>query len=39
LESVAFEPVEMRITVDNLIVVAQEDDPSSMALKKFRFMG
>jgi len=39
LESVAFEPVEIRITVDNLIVVAQDDDPSSMALKKYRFKG
>jgi 2'-5' RNA ligase len=39
LESVAFEPVEMRITVDNLIVVAQDDDPSSMALKKYHFKG
>ena len=39
LESVAFEPVEMKVTADNLIVVAQEDDPSSLALKQFRFTG
>ena len=39
LESVAFEPVEMKISADNLIVVAQEDDPSSLALKQFRFTG
>lgn len=39
LESVAFEPVEMKISTNNLIVVAQEDDPSSLALKQFRFNG
>jgi 2'-5' RNA ligase len=35
LESVAFEPVEMTVTVENLVVVAQEDHPSSMALHPF----
>ena len=33
LETVAFEPVELTVSSDNLIVVAQEDDPSSLALK------
>jgi len=39
LESVAFEAVELQVCADNLIVVAQEDDPSSLALKQFRFNG
>lgn len=39
IESVAFEHVEMKVTADNLIVVAQEDDPSSLELKQFRFSG
>ena len=37
LESVAFERVEMTVSADNLIVVTQEDDPSSLAMKLFRF--
>lgn len=39
LESVAFDPVEMTVSVDNLIVVTQEDEPSSLAFKQFRFQG
>jgi 2'-5' RNA ligase len=39
LESVAFDHVEMKVSADNLIVVTQEDDPSSLALKQFRFTG
>ncbi len=37
LESVGFEPVEMRVSAENLIVVTQEDDPSTMGLHQFRF--
>jgi 2'-5' RNA ligase len=37
LESVAFEPVEMVVSAENLIVVAQEDDPATMGLHQFRF--
>lgn len=37
LESVAFEPVEMTITAENFIIVAQEGEPVSEALTKYRF--
>ena len=37
LESVAFEQVEMTVSTDNLIVVTQDDDPSSLAFKQFLF--
>lgn len=37
LESVAFEQVEMTVSADNLIVVAQKDDSASLAMKQFRF--
>jgi 2'-5' RNA ligase len=39
LESVAFEPVEMTITAENFIIVAQEEEPVSEALHKYRFSG
>ena len=39
LETIAFEPIEMRFSVDNLIVVTQEDDPSSMILERFQCNG
>jgi len=39
LESVAFETIEMSVKVDNLIIVAEETDPSSEALYRYRLSG
>jgi 2'-5' RNA ligase len=39
LESVAFEPVELSVVAENLIIVTQEDDPDSMVMKQFQFKG
>lgn len=39
LESVAFEPVEMTVTAENFIIVAQEGELVSEALHKYQFRG
>lgn len=36
LESVAFEPIEMTVMVDNILIVAEETDPSSEAIHRYR---
>jgi 2'-5' RNA ligase len=39
LESVTFETIEMPVKVDNLIIVAEETDPSSEYLHRYRLSG
>lgn len=39
IETVAFEPIEMTITTDNLIIVVQEGDFPSEVLSQYRFGG
>ena len=39
MDSLAFETLEMSISVDNMIIVAQGADPKNEALHRFRFCG